>query len=254
MRTIPNPDLESQPLTVNPYGKNAHARKLFDGIAGSYSAPARAVSFFQYDRWHRFLVSRLDLTAGATVLDVCTGTGLVATRIAGEIGCEVVGVDLSRGMVEKARRNVEAEGLGSSVRMIRGRAEELPFADGSFDAVVFTFLLRYVEDRPAVIRELSRVLRPGGQMVSLEFFVPRQPLLRAMWLFHTRLVMPSVARLLPGGWGEVGSFLGPSISNFYREHSLESLAEMWGRAGVENVEHKVLSLGGGVVTWGRKGD
>jgi demethylmenaquinone methyltransferase/2-methoxy-6-polyprenyl-1,4-benzoquinol methylase len=149
---------------------------------------------------------------------------------------------------------VRAEGLTSSVRIIRGRAEDLPFADGSFDAVVFTFLLRYVEDRQAVIRELSRVLRPGGQMVSLEFFVPPQPLLRAMWLFHTRLLMPTVARALPGGWSEVGSFLGPSVSDFYRKHSLESLAQMWGRAGVENVEHKVLSLGGAVVTWGRKGE
>ena len=247
--------MKQPPPRVDPYGpyrKNVHARKLFDGIAGAYSAPARAFSFFQYDRWHRFLVSRLSPSAGAGVLDVCTGTALVATRIADELSCDVVGVDLSRRMVERVRGNARGRGLTASVRIIRGRAETLPFADASFDAVVFTFLLRYVEEPEAVLRELTRVLRPGGQMVSLEFFVPRRPLLRAMWLLHTRLVMPTVARFLSNGWREVGSFLGPSISDFYREHSLESLAGMWSRAGVKNVEHKVLSLGGAVVTWGRK--
>lgn len=232
--------------------KNTRARSLFDGIAHSYEAPAQLFSYFQYGRWRRFLVSRLKLPSGARVLDVCTGTGLVATDIALSTGSRVVGVDLSDRMMEQANRNLRASGLGSSVSLVKGRAESLPFPDRSFDAVVFTYLLRYVEDPPATLRELARVLRPGGQMASLEFYVPQSPVLHALWLFHTRLVLPLGARVLSPGWREVGSFLGPSISQFYRQHSLEDLGRVWARAGVGDVRTKTLSLGGAVVMWGRK--
>jgi len=140
-----------------------------------------------------------------------------------------------------------------AVILVKGRAESLPFAESSFDAVVFTYLLRYVEDPVATLGELTRVLKPGGQLASLEFFVPQQPLIYPLWLLHTRLAIPVVSRLLPGGWPEVGSFLGPSISDFYRKHTLQDLCGMWERAGVRKVQTKQLSLGGALVMWGRKG-
>ena len=90
-------------------------------------------------------------------------------------------------------------------------------------------------------------------MVSLEFFVPRGPIVYGLWLLHTRLVIPMISRLLPGGWREVGSFLGPSISKFYRKHTLQDLSEMWARAGIGQLQVKLLSLGGAVAMWGRKG-
>jgi len=231
-------------MTASAQPKNEHARRLFDGIAPGYEGPARAFSYLQYGRWHRALVSQMSLSANESVLDVCTGTGLVAAQIADTAGCSVVGVDLSRAMLERAR--------SSSVGLVTGRAESLPFADDSFDAVVFTFLLRYLEDPQVTLRELARVLRPGGQMASLEFYVPRGLIAYPLWLLHTRLVLPVGTRLLSRGWREVGSFLGPSISAFYKEHTLESLGQMWERAGVGEVQNRVLSLGGAVVTWGRK--
>ena len=239
-------------LTSRPVHRNRFALRLFDGVAESYEWPARAYSLFQYDLWHRHLVSRLTLTPEARVLDVCTGTALVATRIARRAGCDVVGLDLSGPMLSRARRRLDAEGVASSVGLVRGRAECLPFADDSFDAVVFTFLLRYVDDVQGTLFELSRVLRPGGQLASLEFYVPESPPVRALWLLHTRIVMPATTRLLSEGWREVGSFLGPSISSFYREHTLDDLTRMWGQAGVGDVQTNALSLGGAVVMWGRK--
>ena len=232
--------------------RSAHARLMFDGIAGSYEAPARAFSLFQYDRWHRFLVSRLKVRSDAAVLDVCTGTGLVALQMARELECSVVGLDLSRRMIESGRRGVETAGLSSSVSFVTGRAERLPFADDSFDAVVFTFLLRYVEELQSTLQELARVLRPGGQMASLEFYVPRGPLLHPLWLVYSRLVLPLGGRLISPEWRDTCSFLGPSISTFYREHSLEELSDIWKRAGIGSVQTRVLSLGGAVVTWGQK--
>ena len=232
--------------------KNTHARRLFDGIAQSYEGPAQLFSFFQYGRWRRFLVSRLNLTPSASVLDVCTGTGLVAMDIAGDEGCRVVGIDLAPGMIQQANCNLRASDLSSSVSLVKGRAESLPFSDHSFDAVVFTYLLRYLEDPQATLCELARVLRPGGQMASLEFFVPQGPVLHPLWLLHTRLVLPLGTKFFSPGWRKVGSFLGPSISEFYRQHTLEELGRMWARAGVGAVHTKVLSLGGAVVMWGRK--
>ena len=239
-------------MTIAPRRKNEHARRLFDGIARRYEGPAQVFSYFQYGRWRRGLVSRLRLSPEDSVLDVCTGTGLVASQIAGSQRCRVVGLDLSQRMLDQAHRNLRSAGLASHIDLVRGRAESLPFADHSFDAVVFTFLLRYVEDPEATLRELARVLRPGGQMASLEFYVPQGPVAYPLWLLHTRMVLPLGTRLLSRGWREVGSFLGPSISSFYRKHTLEDLSRMWMRAGVGGVRTGLLSLGGAVVTWGRK--
>lgn len=237
---------------INSRHKNAEARRLFDGIAGRYEEPARAFSLFQYDRWRRFLVSQLKLDSNASVLDVCTGTGVVAIDIARRMGSHVVGLDLSDRMIEQAHRNLTPPDLASLVSLVKGRAETMPFSDRSFDAVVFTFLLRYVEDISDTLRELVRVLRPGGQMASLEFFVPQNPLIHGLWLLHTRLVIPAGTRFISPGWRAVGSFLGPNISAFYREHTLEHLIRMWTEAGMSNVQTRVLSLGGAVVMWGRK--
>ena len=240
----------------DPHAKNAHAQGLFDGIAGSYQGPAQVFSFFQYRRWRRFLVSRLKVSPETSVLDVCTGTGLVASEIAGRARCRVVGVDLSAAMIERARRNFKRPKSIDDTRavsLVKARAESLPFAESSFDAVVFTYLLRYVEDPEATLGELSRVLKPGGQLASLEFFVPQNPMIYPLWLLHTRVAIPVGCRLLPRGWREVGSFLGPSISDFYRKHTLRDLCGMWERAGVGEVQTRQLSLGGALVMWGRKG-
>lgn len=237
---------------IDSHHKNAEARRIFDAIAQNYEEPAEVFSLFQYGRWRRFLVSQLSLTSRALVLDMCTGTGVVAIDIAKRTGCHVVGVDLSNRMIEQAQRNLKPPALASLISLAKGRAESLPFSDGSFDAVVFTFLLRYVKDTQGTLRELVRVLRPGGQMASLEFCVPLNPVSHALWLLHTRLVLPLGTRFMSPGWREVGSFLGPSISTFYREHTLDNLKQMWERAGVGNVQTKTLSWGGAVVMWGQK--
>lgn len=240
-------------MTLSSHDRNAFARRLFDGIAQSYEGPARVFSLHQYHSWHRFLISRIALTAESRVLDVCTGTGLIAMRIAQKSGCEVTGLDLSQRMLGSALQSIQAEGLNSRISLVAGQAESLPFADASFDVVVFSYLLRYVEDPQATINELARVLKPGGQMASLEFYIPQGPILYPLWLAHTRLLMPLGARLLTQGWREVGSFLGRSISDFYRKYPLQEVRLMWERAGIAGVRIEKQSLGGAVVMWGRKG-
>ncbi len=233
---------------------NILAGRLFEGIAHDYERPAQLFSLFQYRRWRRFLVSQLNTRPGALVLDVCTGPGGVALSIAEKAGARVLGLDLSGPMLAQAQRRIDAAGRTANISLVKARAEDLPFASGSFDGVVFTFLLRYVEDPQQTLIELARVLRPGGALASLEFYVPRGPLWGPLWLLHTRLLLPVGTRCMSPGWREVGAFLGPSISSFYRRHTLRELEGMWAQAGICNVQTRVLSVGGAVVTWGTKAD
>jgi demethylmenaquinone methyltransferase/2-methoxy-6-polyprenyl-1,4-benzoquinol methylase len=219
------------------------AHRLFAPLGPSYERAGAALSFGQDPLWRRFLVSRVPpLTS---VLDVATGTGAVA-RLLLERGCTVTGLDQSPGMLAVAR-----ERLGARAVFLEGRAEELPFADESFDALTFTYLLRYVEQPGDVLRELVRVVRPGGTVGMLEFFVPRPPW-RAPWNLYVDRVLPAAGRAFGPEWEEVGHFLGPSIRDFWARHPLERLLELWRDAGVAEPRHRVLSLGGGIVVWGRR--
>jgi demethylmenaquinone methyltransferase/2-methoxy-6-polyprenyl-1,4-benzoquinol methylase len=133
------------------------------------------------------------------------------------------------------------------VELIEGQAEALPFADASFDALTFTYLLRYVDDPRATVRELARVVRPGGRIASLEFGVPPWPPARAAWRLYTKIGLPTLGRMASREWAEVGRFLGPSITGFYERHPVQRIAGYWREAGLVDIEVRRMSLGGGIV-------
>ena len=223
----------------------ASARTLFAPLGPSYDRYSALLSFGQDPRWRRFLVSRLDVSAQDRVLDVATGTGLVARELVRRFGCSVVGVDQSPEMLEVAAERTR----GLPIRLVEGRAEELPFADGEFAALTFTYLLRYVADPQATVRELARVVRPGGTIAMLEFGLPRGAW-RPLWELWVRIGLPVAGRLISPGWRNVGGFLGPSIRDFWQKHDP---VDLFGAAGIEDVRAQRLSVGGGVVVWGRRG-
>jgi demethylmenaquinone methyltransferase/2-methoxy-6-polyprenyl-1,4-benzoquinol methylase len=223
------------------------ARALFAPLGPTYDRNAALLSFGQDPRWRRFLVSRIEAGPRATVLDVATGTGAVARELLEQKGCTVVALDQSPEMLAEARRRLPAD-----VTLVEAGAEKLPFPDAAFDALTFTYLLRYVEDPAAVLRELVRVVRPGGTIAGLEFAVPRG-VWRPLWELYVRVGLPTAGRVLSPGWAEVGGFLGPSIRGFYDRYPEERLLELWWDAGVRDVRARRLSLGGGIVTWGRRG-
>jgi demethylmenaquinone methyltransferase/2-methoxy-6-polyprenyl-1,4-benzoquinol methylase len=223
--------------------RTAHARKLFDGIAPSYEAPAELFSFFQYGRWRRSAVRRIREPRGLLVLDVATGTGLVARDLRRR-GARVVGLDQSFGMLARARDR------GGPV--LAASAEQLPVADQRVDALSFTYLLRYVNDPAQTLAELVRVLKPGGVMVSVEFGLPRAHWARALWKLYALRIMPPLARLISPGWRDVGDFLGPSIVSWASVHSPEDIARMWEAAGMIDVRWRAASFGAGIIMWGRK--
>ena len=234
--------------------RNLAARELFAPLATSYDRYARLLSFGQDPRWRAFLVSRLELGGGQVALDVASGTAAVAIELARRTGCRVVGVDQSAEMLSEGRRRVEAAGLADRIDLREARAENLPFEDASFDGLTFTYLLRYVDDPAATMRELARVVRPGGRIAMLEFGVPARALPRVAWEAYVRAGLPLAGRVVSPGWSEVGAFLGPSIRDFWRRLPPERLREIWHEAGIVDVRGRALSLGGGVVVWGTRGD
>jgi demethylmenaquinone methyltransferase / 2-methoxy-6-polyprenyl-1,4-benzoquinol methylase len=238
--------------TGEPSPRAAHARQLFAGLPSSYDSLVEVLSFLQNRRWRRFMVSRVRAGPDSRVLDVATGTAGVAIEITARTGARVVGLDQSEPMLRRGAGEVVRAGLQGRVALVLGQGERLPFPDQAFDAVTFTYLLRYVDDPAATLAELTRVIKPGGALANLEFHLPSNPLWRGLWWIYTRFGLRLAGRLVSRAWYEVGRFLGPSISGFYRRYPLEAQLAMWRTAGVGDVRARVMSLGGGVVIWGTK--
>jgi len=228
--------------------RTRRALELFAPLGPTYERYARLLSLGQDPRWRRFLVSRVEAGPGDEVLDVATGTGAVARELLRQNGCAVVGVDQSPEMLAVAR-----EHLPATVKLVEASAEYLPFEDASFDALTVTYLLRYVDDPGATLAELARVVRSGGTVASLEFAVPAG-LWRPLWRAYVGAMLPAAGRIVSPGWHEVGDFLGGSIREFWRRYPLERQLELWRAAGIEDVRYRRLSLGGGIVIWGSRGN
>lgn len=233
--------------------RKQHALDLFAGLPSRYDAAGSVLSFGQDPRWRKAAVARVQAVPEDRVLDVATGTGMVADALVHRYGCRVVGLDQSPEMLAEAEARVRSNPLlESQIELVQGEAESLPFADREFDHLTFTYLLRYVDDPAATLRELARVIKPGGRIASVEFMVPPNPAARALWHLYARLGLPALGRLISRDWYEVGRFLGPSISGLYRRLSLRSQLELWSRAGFASVQAELMSLGGGVVISGAR--
>lgn len=234
---------------------NAFAIELFSGLPKRYDELAEVLSFRQNAQWRRELVSRLSTHRPNTILDVATGTAGVAIALAAATEARITGVDISDAMLARGRQRVQRAGLAGRITLELARAEALPYQPGYFDAVSFTYLLRYVADPEATLAGLARVIRPGGHMASLDFYVPPKVGWRGAWRGYTRTLLPAAGLLFGGrSWWDVGRFLGPNIEGFYARWPLPRLVAAWKAAGMVNVGWRVMSMGGGLVMWGTKED
>lgn len=233
--------------------RNRFAQTLFAPLPSRYDRLAEVLSFRQNARWRRAMVDQITPGGGKRILDVASGTAGVAIQLARRTSAGIVGIDLTEQMLRRGQRSVAEAGLGGRIALVAGRAEQLPFPDASFDALTFTYLLRYVDDPQATLAELGRVVKPGGTVASLEFCVPPSLPWRAAWWLYTRLLLP-LGGLVTGGreWLSVGRFLGPNISAHYRRYPVSWTVAAWRGAGFTDVGVRVMSLGGGLVMWGTR--
>lgn len=206
---------------------------MFDRIASRYDALNRVISLGIDQRWRRRTVESLQLTAGHRVLDLATGTGDLAVMIAKtHPGVTVVGSDPSEGMLSVGRDKVRDRSLGGRVVMEVGDAQSLPYEDASFDALTMAFGIRNVPDRARALREMARVVKPGGRVAILELSEPRGGLIAPLARFHVHTVVPVLGALLSGE--KEYRYLQESIAKFPPPETFASLMRECG--------HDVLSI------------
>ena len=227
-------------------------RSLFAGLADDYERHASWLSFGQDPRWKTALVAQVPVGPEAHVLDVATGTGAIAARLVELRGCRVTGIDASPDMLERGRRRLAERGLGGRVDLVEADARRLPFPDRTFDGITVSYLLRYVEDPPATLAELTRVLKPGAPLASLEFGVPPWAPARLAWRAYVGVGLPAAGALAGPGWRRAGRFLARSIPEFYERHPVPRLLDLYADAGLAGVTLRRMSFGGGNIIWGRR--
>jgi len=212
---------------------------MFDKIAARYDTMNRVLSFGLDRGWRRRTVRALALGASPRVLDLATGTGDLAVDIARmHPDATVIGLDPSRQMLAIAERKLANRGLADRVTLVRGDAQHLPYRDGEMDAATIAFGIRNVPDRLAALREMARVVRPGGRVAVLELGEPRRGFLARAARFHTRHVVPRLGALLSGT--REYRYLQRSIAAFPPSAEFAQLME---RAGLRVLEVAPLTFG-----------
>jgi len=239
-----------QTIGVDP---NQFAQDLFRPLPRHYDGLEEVLSLGQNRRWRREMIAHAVERDPKDVLDVATGTAGVALELCRRTSAGVTGIDITEAMLRRGHERVAQADRSDRVSLVVGQAERLPFPDNSFDALTFTYLLRYVADPAATLRELARVLKPGASIASLEFSVPPNRFWRYWWWAYTRAVLPVAGYLLGGReWMHVGRFLGPNISQHYQRYPVPWTINAWSDAGFVDVGTRFMSLGGGLVMWARK--
>lgn len=229
--------------TVPAADKARRVRAVFDSVAGSYDLMNDLMSGGLHRLWKRFALGRTGLRPGDLALDVAGGTGDIAAGLARQVGPTglVCHTDINREMLEVGRRRLVDAGLFANTRTLQANAEQLPFADGSFHAVTIAFGLRNCTDKPAALRDMARVLKPGGRLLVLEFSRPAVKVLEPVYDLYSFRVLPWLGEVVAHDAASY-RYLAESI----RMHpDQETLRRMMVDAGLEHVSYHNLS--GGIV-------
>ncbi|WP_079509557.1 demethylmenaquinone methyltransferase [Mesobacillus jeotgali] len=229
--------------------KEERVHGVFEKIYENYDQMNSVISFQQHIKWRNDTMKKMNVPAGAHALDVCCGTADWTIALAEAVGKDgkVTGLDFSQNMLKIGEEKIQARGLDQAT-LIHGNAMELPFEDNSFDYVTIGFGLRNVPDYNQVLREMHRVLKPGGMAVCLETSQPTMPGFKQVYRLYFRFIMPMFGKLFAKSYDEY-SWLQESAKDF---PGMKELAKMFSNAGFENVEYKPYSGGVAAVHIGRK--
>lgn len=225
-------------------------REMFAGIAGRYDLLNHLLSGNTDARWRRLVARQLQssLTArGACALDVACGTGDLSLAIAGATGAQVFGTDFCRPMLEIAARKADTRGF--KIPFVEGDALSLPFADETFDAVSIAFGLRNLANVEGGLKELLRILKPGGRAAILEFSTPVVPGFRTLFRLYFTRVLPRIGGLVSGSRSAY-EYLPDSVRRFPDQRRL---AELMRAVGFEAVEYQNLTGGIAALHLGTRG-
>jgi demethylmenaquinone methyltransferase/2-methoxy-6-polyprenyl-1,4-benzoquinol methylase len=218
--------------------KEQKVHNVFEKISVDYDKMNSVISFNQHKKWRDDIMSRMAVHNGAHALDVCCGTADWTIAIAEATGIEgsVTGLDFSEGMLEVGRPKVASH---PNITLLQGNAMELPFPDNSFDYVTIGFGLRNVPDYLTVLKEMNRVLKPGGMVACLETSQSELPGYRQLFRFYFKFIMPIMGKMFAKSFKEY-SWLQESADDF---PGMKQLAQLFTEAGFEGVSYKSYSGG-----------
>ncbi|MBD3862685.1 bifunctional demethylmenaquinone methyltransferase/2-methoxy-6-polyprenyl-1,4-benzoquinol methylase UbiE [Olleya marilimosa] len=185
---------------VNPYkdsdlGKKEQVTKMFDTISGEYDGLNRVISFGIDIKWRKKVVDIVKATNPENILDIATGTGDLAINLAETSAKKIIGLDISSGMLEVGKLKIKAKKLDQKIDMVIGDSENMPFDDNTFDAITVAFGVRNFETLENGLKDILRVLKPGGIFVILETSVPTKFPFKQGYQFHSKVILPTVGKL-----------------------------------------------------------
>lgn len=230
-------------MTIKPYGtgdsKKQEVKQMFDNIAPTYDFLNHALSLNIDKIWRRKTIKSLASIHPKRILDIATGTGDLAIAALQLKPDTVVGVDLSDGMIEVGRQKLKARGLDSQIQLQVADSENLPFENQQFDAITVAFGVRNFENPLLGLKEMQRVLAPGGRLAVLEFMMPRRFPIKQLYRFYFSKILPLVGRFISKDFSAY-QYLPDSVQSFpQREAFLELLLE----AGFDQASYRSLSFG-----------
>ena len=219
-------------------------RELFGGAPKQYDRLLSRLTLRSDTVWRKAVLDASQTSDNALVLDVATGTGLMAFDFANKLSEKslIIGIDLCEPMLRKGVANLKMNGK-SNVNFVAGRGEALPFINGCFDCATITLATRNVTDPELVLREMFRVVKGGGSVISLDFCRPQTPLLSSMYTFHIFHVLPFIGKLVSKEWEEILDYLAGSIK---KSLAPAAIAELMTKVGLSQVT--VRGFTGGIVS------
>ncbi len=228
----------------------SHVHDLFESIAGKYDFMNDLLSFRRHKAWRRITMKKMDVKPGQTALDLCCGTcdWTIALAKASESG-KVTGLDFSQNMLNVGAKKVAESNLDKQISLVQGNAMELPFEDNSFDFVTIGFGLRNVPDYDQVLREMNRVVKPGGKVVCLELSKPSWQPFKGIYYLYFERILPRIGKLVAKRFQEY-QWLPESLKYFPNAKELKVMFE---KAGMEQVTINSLTFGIAALHIGTKG-
>jgi demethylmenaquinone methyltransferase/2-methoxy-6-polyprenyl-1,4-benzoquinol methylase len=229
---------------VTPYddqerGKKEQVTQMFDTIAKEYDGLNRVISLGVDIKWRKRLVKLVKEKQPENILDIATGTGDLAIALAETGAGEIIGLDISRGMLEIGQKKIVAKNLEKTIQMVQGDGESLPFDKDHFDAITVAFGVRNFEDLEKGLKEILRVLKPGGILAILETSVPTKTPIKQGYFVYTRYILPLIGRLFSRDRNAY-AYLSESAAAFPHGKAFNNIL---GKIGFIGMENKPQSLG-----------
>ena len=225
-------------MNVTPYGDSERGKKeqvtsMFDAISGEYDGLNRVISFGIDVKWRKRVVQILKDKKPQNILDIATGTGDLAISLSKTGASRIVGLDISKGMLEVGKKKVKEKQLDDRVEMMVGDSEDLQFADNSFDAITVAFGVRNFEDLEKGLSEIYRVLKPKGTFVVLETSVPTKTPFKQGYALYTKYILPTIGRVFSKDRSAY-RYLSESASVFPYGQAFNNILGKTGFIGMEN--------------------